>query len=104
MFVPVKEADLLPESSEDVCFMHGDGFHGDMVEQVDQPRGRVPDVVDVELVDDQWDTGVEKDPTMELQLRCVGDFVRLLKNGDFFIEVCMVHIQDLDEPVAEMPL
>lgn len=41
---------------------------------------------------------------MELELGGIGNLVRLLVHGDLFIEIPMVYIQDLQEPVACIPL
>jgi hypothetical protein len=52
----------------------------------------VTEALDIELMKDEWETSVDKDPAMKLQLWCIRDLFRLLMNRDFLIKLKVVHV------------
>jgi hypothetical protein len=66
VLVSIKESDRVTHTTENMGFVHGNEFQCEAVEDEDQPYRGVADVVDVELMEGQWDDGVEEDPSVKL--------------------------------------
>lgn len=105
MLIAIEKPDSVAHAAEYMCLMDGDKFQRQHVEKEGkQPRWAVPEVIDIELVKSQRDASVEEHPHVELKLWCIGDLVRLLVHGDLFIKIPMVYVQNLQKPVACIPL
>ena len=55
-------------------------------------------------MEEQRKTGMGNHITMKLPFFCKGNFVCLWVDWDFFIEINVVHIEKLNQPVAKIPL
>lgn len=81
------------------------GVEEGRVEADDGPSAHVVACVGaVGFVDEQRDGGVEEDPDVEGPLRHVWHFFILCVHWDLLVEFEGVHVQGLDQPVADVPL
>lgn len=105
MLITVKESIAVTNAAKKVNFMDGNDFESQAVENHDRPRREVvAEIVDEQLVQDKRDTGVDDHVAMEVPFFCIRDFVCLWVDWDIFIEILMVHVQQLKEPVVDIPL
>lgn len=56
------------------------------------------------LVEGKGDEGVDEDPAVELPFWGIGDFVCFLMDGDVFVKVDMMDVEEFEEPVGYVPL
>jgi hypothetical protein len=95
MLVTVEESNLVSDTAEDSYFVYSIEFKAQAVEDENNPRRGLTEVVDVELMKSEWHESMSEDPTMELHFRCVWHFLGLVVNGNILIKVQMMHIQDV---------
>lgn len=105
MLVAVEESVAVAHAAEEVDFTHCDGLQCQAVEGVDKPGGCVgAEVVDIQLVEEQGNSGVDDHVAMEAPFRGMGHWVSLLVNGHLFVEIQVVHVEEVKEPVASIPV